>query len=53
MMRLVCSLIGHRWAPPIPQPGYWYLTYCLRCDTGLRGDWEQVEAAGAWEHWRW
>lgn len=55
MKRLLCWLFGHRWSPPLLVPGPGFTNYestCRRCGAQIEGDWDVMESAGAWEHYR-
>lgn len=52
-MRLVCAVLGHGWLDPRPvEAGHLYEAACARCDLTIKGDWDHIEAHGAWRHYR-
>lgn len=52
MLRLICLIVGHDWAPPLAVGSRDYRTICHRCTKVIRGDWAFIEDHNAWEHYR-
>lgn len=54
--RFLCRVFGHVWADPRRiddgRGEYVYFTFCRTCPTSVEGNWDAIEEAGAWKHYR-